>query len=871
MGNRLKIVLAYAVLATLWIFGSDRLLSELIRDPVLLGWIGMVKGMAFVAATSLLLYLILRVRDGRALARSEPAAPMRVRHLLGLFLGLSLVVPLLGYGIYQLYSPQVRQDAFSDLSAIATLKTDQIESWLAQRQDTAAVLANDADLAGYAAQLLTNERDEAVRARIRARLDAVRRVYGYDAILLDASGRTVLAVNQHPELSEQIKRHLLPLALRSGQVQRSELYRDASGGIHLDYVVPLQPQRAGEERAALVLHTPVEHFLFPLIQRWPTPSASAETMLVRREGDKVLTLNELRYQRNTALTLRVPLDSVNSPSAMAVRAGQSRHMDTLDRRGVHVLAASRPVAGTAWYVVAKIDRAEVLAPLKRLVLWVSIVTLAGAIAVAGALLLLWRQQQRAHHLELIAQTAERDRLLKLFFDLPFVGMSITSPVTKRWTHVNDRLCDMLGYTREEMMGLTWAELTHAEDLATDVAEFERVLTGENDGYQMDKRFLRKDGSCLYATIDVKVVRQENGEVALFVATIQDITARRRMEIMQHGNALILASLVKNEALSAVLTHLTDLIGSVLPGAIGSILLLDADGKHLRLGEVSGLPEVLNQAIDGAAIGEGVGSCGTAAFRGERVVVEDITLDPLWENYRDLVAETNLRACWSEPILSSDSRVLGTFAVYFTEPRSLVADDDKLLRTAANLAALAIQIKHTQHALLESEARFRAIIDTEPECVKMIDPDGKLVFMNRAGLDMIEAESLEQVQGHSVLDIVTPDYQPSFRNLMKKILKGERGILEFEIVGLKGARRFLETHAVALRASEAEPYSLLGITRDITERKKMEDQLRQQLAELLRWQEVMLGREDRVQQLKMQVNELLVALDQPCRYPSQGNL
>ena len=151
---------------------------------------------------------------------------------------------------------------------------------------------------------------------------------------------------------------------------------------------------------------------------------------------------------------------------------------------------------------------------------------------------------------------------------------------------------------------------------------------------------------------------------------------------------------------------------------------------------------------------------------------------------------------------------------------------------------------------------------------MIGPDGKLKFMNQAGLNMIEADNLNQVQGHSVVEMVTPEYQEAFRNLTKRVLQGESGTLEFEVVGLKGTRRFLETHAASLREPDGEHFSLLGITRDITEQKKMQDQLRQQLAELTRWQEVMLGREDRVQELKREVNDLLVRLGQPIHYPSQ---
>ena len=167
MHSRLKIVLAYAAFATLWIFGSDRLLTQFVHDPVLLGWIGTAKGLIFVAVTSLLLYLLLRVWGGSADARDRAVVPVRAGGLIGAFFGLSLIVPLLGYGVLHLYGPQLRANAFADLSAITALKVDQIESWLAQRQASAEVLARDHALAESAMGLLRDTNDAALRERAR--------------------------------------------------------------------------------------------------------------------------------------------------------------------------------------------------------------------------------------------------------------------------------------------------------------------------------------------------------------------------------------------------------------------------------------------------------------------------------------------------------------------------------------------------------------------------------------------------------------------------------------------------------------------------------------------------------------------------------
>jgi len=128
--------------------------------------------------------------------------------------------------------------------------------------------------------------------------------------------------------------------------------------------------------------------------------------------------------------------------------------------------------------------------------------------------------------EELRQQAEQ---VRLFHDLPFIGMAITSPQTCRWLTVNDRLCEILGYAREELLESTSMELTHPEDLQADVAELERLLGGESDSYRMDKRFLHKDGSVVFAIVDVRCVRKDDGTVDFFASTVQDVTEGRHAE------------------------------------------------------------------------------------------------------------------------------------------------------------------------------------------------------------------------------------------------------------------------------------------------------------------------------------------------------
>ena len=135
----------------------------------------------------------------------------------------------------------------------------------------------------------------------------------------------------------------------------------------------------------------------------------------------------------------------------------------------------------------------------------------------------------------------------------------------------------------------------------------------------------------------------------------------------------------------------------------SILLLD--GNRLMHGGAPSLPKAYTDAIDGVSIGPSVGSCGTAAYRGEQVIVEDIATDPLWVDYREAALPHSLHACWSTPIFSSEAKVIATFAMYYREPRSPSSRDQEIIEQITHLAGVVIEHKVTQEALRRSEAHL----------------------------------------------------------------------------------------------------------------------------------------------------------------------
>lgn len=153
---------------------------------------------------------------------------------------------------------------------------------------------------------------------------------------------------------------------------------------------------------------------------------------------------------------------------------------------------------------------------------------------------------------------------------------------------------------------------------------------------------------------------------------------------------VLERIACNSPLSETLAHVANALEALNPGMLCSILLLDESGNHLVMGAAPSVPHAFSVAIDGVAIGPGVGSCGTAAFTGKEVLVTDIASDPLWKDYAAVALECGLRACWSTPLYSSARRVLGTFAVYYRVARSATMSERHQVASVGNLVAIAIE-------------------------------------------------------------------------------------------------------------------------------------------------------------------------------------
>jgi signal transduction histidine kinase len=210
-------------------------------------------------------------------------------------------------------------------------------------------------------------------------------------------------------------------------------------------------------------------------------------------------------------------------------------------------------------------------------------------------------------------------------------------------------------------------------------------------------------------LSAKAFPLPGGRVGLAVEDVTAATVERRLQLAEHR---ALEMVARGAPLNETLTAIVQAIEEHSPPVLGSVLLLDPDGLHVRDAAGPGLPDGYRRAIDGIAIGPRAGSCGTALYEKRTVIVSDIHVDPLWDDFRDLALTHGLRACWSVPILATDQRVLGTFGMYYREPRAPDAEGLAIMERAARLAGIAIERKQLEEQLRDLTGHIESALEDE---------------------------------------------------------------------------------------------------------------------------------------------------------------
>ena len=313
-----------------------------------------------------------------------------------------------------------------------------------------------------------------------------------------------------------------------------------------------------------------------------------------------------------------------------------------------------------------------------------------------------------------------------------------------------------------------------------------------------------------------------------VITHTDMSLMKKAAVYEHHHNHILELLASDEPLSLVLQALVTGVEQLQQNILCSILLLSDDGRRLEHGIAPSLPDFYNAALEGIEIGVGVGSCGTAASTGERVIVEDIASHPYWAPYKELAARAGLGACWSQPFHAANGQVLGTFAIYHPQPHVPDAFDIALIEQSARLASIAIEKNLALQRLLDSESRFRSMMEDVPGvAVQGYAMDGTVTFWNLAAQKLYGYGATEAM-GANLLDLIIPaDMREDVRRAMVQMAATGQALQAGELVlKAKDGSPVPVFSSHTLVKPPGKPVELFCLDIDLTERRQMEEQVRQ---------------------------------------------
>jgi PAS domain S-box-containing protein len=295
------------------------------------------------------------------------------------------------------------------------------------------------------------------------------------------------------------------------------------------------------------------------------------------------------------------------------------------------------------------------------------------------------------------------------------------------------------------------------------------------------------------------------------------------------NEKVLGMIRAQARLPEILEVLCTQIEKQHPDMLCSVLLLDADGTTLRRGASPSLPGEFARAADGIQIGPCAGSCGTAAYRREPVVVSDIATDPLWANSRQVALPHGLRACWSTPIASRDGKILGTFAIYYREPRTPEAEHLQLIENATHLAGIAIEHDRAKAELRAAEARYRTLVERLPAItyVAELGADGPWHYVSPQIETMLGFRPAEWLSDPmNWMNHIHPEDR-EIALAAEKLFQETHELFqaEYRMCARDGRLLWFRDEGVLLHQTEGQGLLMQGVMYDITERKRLEDQLR----------------------------------------------
>jgi len=728
----------------------------------------------------------------------------------------------LGHTLFARLQESEKAGAVEQLTSIGKLKAGQIQAFLAERRGDALILS-DLLSAGLAHGWLDGKGTDLPEA-LRRPLESALAHNGYvGAVLLNAKGTIRFSRGPHVRLSDA-GQSLAMRAMNGKSAIISDIYYGDPAAPEqpmLDIFAPVMSKTGHGRMGVLVLRRDLR-VLFSLIQSWPVESKTAESLLVRQDGDHVLFLNELRHRKQTALKLRVPLKAdINAPAWPAIRAAQRQYgsMESIDYRGHAVLAYTLPVPETSWSMVVKVDVEEVLVHLQHLQTVTIIVTVL-LVALTFVLVSVWLKWRRQR---IDLETGERQRTehrIAAIVDSA-IDAIISVNEDQRIVLFNPTAERVFGCAAHEALGQPLARFiptrfrdAHREHIR---AFGESGKTARKMDSQGTVIGIRADGQEF--PIEASISKMQIDGHTLYTVILRDITERMKIAEREAGRARKLRQLSElglmlSGAPEDIFRHVARMIGELF--AVRVVCLSEIVGRELVFKAVYVNGEVI---LDAGGCPIDVTPCATVE------ISKDLRMyDRVAERFpqASFLRDHNAYAYCGFPSIDGAGRVVAVTCLLDDKPHEFPEEDQEILRIIGQRIATEVERAHHVAKREEAETRYRLLFEQSPDGIVIVDPATlKPVEFNTAAHHQLGYSRHEFAQLR-IADIEAKELPEEIRSRAEMLLR--TGAVEFETMHrTKGGRVrniWIKAWITLFRGTP----SFVSIWRDITERKRAEGAL-----------------------------------------------
>ena len=718
------------------------------------------------------------------------------KYILTLIITISLLF-VIGGSIYFGYEENhISTEKHEELKAIADLKINQIMQWRMERLGNARILSESPFIIRAIQELIVNPNNLTIKNDLIARFNLLVNNYGYEDIYLTSIQGDIFfsAKNEQNKFEKLTTEEIVAAVKRKKHIFFDYYSCTSHNKVHFEIMAPVL-NHYGNPLAVIVLRIDPNDYLYPLIQTWPTPSKTSETIIVQREGDTVVFLNEMRHIKNTALSFKIPITDKNIPAVKAV-LGYIGIFKGIDYRGVPVLSYINFIPGSNWYIISKVDRAEIYEDLYYREATIIGLTLLLILFTGIGFTFIYKiriitERQRAE--EKLRQSEER---FKLVIENSSDGINLLDLQSRNYTFMSPSQVAMTGFKREEILGMSAEEAyarVHPEDRNISVLQQQQIEAGLIID-PIEYRWKVKSGEYRWFSDNRKLVKNSKGNPIALVGISRDITHRKLAELALKYSEERFRQVSESSGewiwevdTNGLYTYASPIVEKILGYTSDEIV-----GK-LHFYDLF-LPDT-REELKNSVLG----------IINRKEAIKNLPNANLSKDGKIIILETS-----GLPILDGIGNLLGYRG----------ADTDITERTK------------TEVALKESEKRYRELTEQLPLSLYEADLNGNVNYANHAAFELFGYNPDDFLEGINIFQLIANDDTVKAKENFSSIIKGGPTTSTEILVQKKDGSIFPTIAYSNVKYKDGKPEGIRGFIFDISERKRIEEDFRKN-EELLR--------------------------------------